>query len=301
MFVHLVDGTYELYRQFYAPGASSRRDGASPAAGAGHIDTTAARSLVRSMLALLREPGVTHVGIAFDTVIESFRNALFDGYKTGDGIDPELFAQFPIAEDLCAALGLVVWRMRDFEADDALATMAARAAEDERVERVVICSPDKDLAQCVRGTRVVRLDRLRDVTLDEDGVRAKYGVPPASIPDLLALVGDAADGIPGIPRWGEKSAAAVLGVYQHLDAIPDDATRWSVKVRSAVALAGELAARREDARLYRTLATLREDVPLDEDVDALEWRGGKRSDLEAICARIGDTGLVARVGRWQPG
>ncbi len=273
MQVHLVDGTYELFRQFYAPGASTRRDESGARGRPDTLDTTAARALARSMQALLREPGVTHLGVAFDTVIESFRNALFDGYKTGEGLDPALFAQFDVAEELCAALGIVVWRMREFEADDALATMAARAAADPRVERVVICSPDKDLAQCVRGQRVVRLDRLRGVLLDEDGVRAKYGVSPASIPDLLALVGDAADGIPGIPRWGEKSAAAVLSAYEHLDAIPDDAAAWKVKVRGASALAAELATRRAEARLYRTLATLREDVPLTEDVDALEWRG----------------------------
>lgn len=301
MQVHLVDGTYELFRHFYAPGASSRRDAGAARAASGAVDTTAARALARSMLALLREPGVTHLGIAFDTVIESFRNELFDGYKTGDGMDPELYAQFPIVEDLCEALGLVVWRMRDFEADDALATMAARAAADPRVERVVICSPDKDLAQCVRGQRVVRLDRLRKLELDEDGVRAKHGVSPASIPDLLALIGDTADGIPGIPRWGEKSAAAVLSAYEHIDAIPDDAAQWSVKVRGAAALAAELAGRRAEAQLYKLLTTLREDVPLVEDVDALEWRGAHRAALEAIAARLGDAGLMERVGRFRKG
>lgn len=296
MQVHLVDGTYELYRQFYAPGASSRRE---KSARPGVPSTTAARALARSMLTLLAEPEVTHLGIAFDTVIESFRNQLFDGYKTGDGIDPELFAQFPVVEDLCEALGMVVWRMRDFEADDALATMAARAANDARVERVVICSPDKDLAQCIRGSRVVRFDRVRDLVLDEDGVRAKHGVSPASIPDLLALIGDTADGIPGIPRWGEKSAAAVLAAYGHVDAIPNDDTEWSVKIRGAAALAKELAARRQEAQLYRQLATLREDVPLSEDVDALEWRGADRAKLTAICARLGDASLVERVMRFR--
>jgi len=291
MHVHLVDGTYELFRHFYAPGASRRTTGAA--------DTGAARGVARSLLALLREPEVTHVGVAFDSVIESFRNELFAGYKTGEGIDPALFAQFGVVEALCTALGLVVWPMRAFEADDALATMAARAALDPRVTRVVICSPDKDLAQCIRGTRVVRRDRVRDVELDEDGVRAKYGVSPVSIPDLLALVGDTADGIPGIPRWGEKSAAKVLTAWRHVDAIPDDAEAWGVDVRGAAALAAELASRRADARLYRTLATLREDVPLAEDVDALFWRGADRAALTALAAELGDDTLLARVPRFR--
>ncbi len=293
MHVHLVDGTFELFRHFYAPGASSRRRG-GPAREAG-----AALGVARSLLALLREPDVTHVGVAFDTEIESFRNALFAGYKTGDGLDPALHAQFPIVEALCAALGFVVWPMHEFEADDALATMAARAVADPRVERVVICSPDKDLAQCIRGARVVRRDRVRDVVLDEDGVRAKYGVSPSSIPDLLALVGDTADGIPGIPRWGEKSAAKVLAVWGHVDAIPDDDTAWRVAVRGSAALAAELAARRADARLYRTLATLREDVPLAEDVDALAWRGADRGALTALAAELGDASLPGRAPRFR--
>jgi 5'-3' exonuclease len=280
--VHLVDGTYELFRAFYAPGR----------AGGG---LRAVRGLVRSLGALLREPHVTHVGVAFDTVIESFRNDLFAGYKTGEDIDPSLRAQFAPAEEACRALGVVVWSMVEFEADDALATFAARAAADPRVERVYLCSPDKDLAQCVRGKRVVRVDRMRGVALDEEGVRARYGVGPASIPDLLALVGDDADGIPGIPRWGQRSAATVLGAYGHLDAIPDDASVWSVRPRGAEALAAELRAHRADAALYVRLATLREDVPLAEDVDALRWRRPSEQVLSHLARELGDPGLPGRL------
>ena len=219
------------------------------------------------MLALLGERGVTHVAIAFDHVIESFRNDLYPGYKTGEGIDPKLYAQFGPAEDACRALGVVTWPMIEFECDDALATAAARFAADRDVEQVVICSPDKDLAQCVRGTRVVCLDRIRRTTLDEDGVHAKFGVGPESIPDWLALVGDSADGFPGVPRWGAKSASTVLGEYEHLEAIPDDPRAWSVKVRGADALAVSLREHRDDSLLYRRLATLRTDVPLSESLE----------------------------------
>jgi 5'-3' exonuclease len=288
--VHLIDGTYELFRAFYG----SRDDTAAVAS-----ETAATRTLLRSMLALVRSPEVTHVAVAFDTVIESFRNQLFDGYKTGAGIEPALLAQFPLAEEATAALGMVVWGMHEFEADDALATAAARFADDPRVDCVYLCSPDKDLTQCVRQQRVVCLDRMRGKTLDEAGVAAKFGVAPASIPDFLALVGDTADGIPGVPRWGAKSAAAVLARYGHIDAIPDRETDWDLTVRGAAALATSLRDHRAQARLYRTLATLRLDVPLAESLDDLAWQGARREALEAMCERIADPDLVARVPRFR--
>lgn len=292
MNVHLVDGTYELFRAFYGSrdaGAAAGRDS----------ETAATRTLLRSLLALVRSPEVTHVAVAFDTVIESFRNDLFDGYKTGAGIEPALLAQFPLAEEATAALGVVVWGMREFEADDAMATGAARFAGDPRVERVYLCSPDKDLAQCVRDDRVVCLDRMRGKTLDHAGVVAKFGVPPASIPDFLALVGDTADGIPGLPRWGAKSAAAVLARYGHIEAIPDRESDWDVSVRGAAALAASLREQRDAALLYRTLATLRTDVPLPEQLDDLAWRGARRGALEQLCDRINDRDLVERVPRFR--
>ncbi len=291
MQVHLVDGTYELFRMFY---------GAPPASDADGREVGATRALLRSFLALVTTPGVTHVAAAFDTVIESFRNELFDGYKTGDGIDPALWAQFPLAERATAALGIRAWSMIDLEADDALASAAARLASDERVERVVLCSPDKDLAQCVRGERVVCWDRRRDQWLDEGGVHAKFGVGPASIPDYLALVGDSADGIPGIPKWGPRSAAALLAEYGRLEDIPDDASAWKVKVRGAPALAENLRGRRADATLYRTLATLRTDAALDDDLlGALEWRGADEPALRALCAELDDASFVDRVPRFR--
>lgn len=289
--VHLVDGTYELFRSYY---------GAPPATASDGREVGATRGLLRSLLALLREEGTSHVAIAFDHVIESFRNALFEGYKTGAGIEPALWAQFPLAEQVASALGLVVWPMIEFEADDALATAAARFAEQPEVEQVLICSPDKDLGQCVRGSKVVLVDRRRQEVYDEAGIVAKFGVGPASIPDLLALVGDEADGIPGIPRWGMKSAAAVLAAHPHLEQIPDDPASWAATVRGAKSLAGELTPRREQARLYRTLATLRTDVPLpQQSIDELEWRGADRTALTELCERIGDTRALERVPLWR--
>jgi 5'-3' exonuclease len=289
--LHLIDGTYELFRSFF---------GAPPATGPDGREVGASRGLLRSLLALLREPETTHVAIAFDHVIESFRNDLYEGYKTGTGIDPALWEQFPIAEQISEALGLVVWPMIEFEADDALATAAARWADVEGVEQVLLCSPDKDLGQCVRGDKVVLFDRRRQELYDAAKIEEKFGVPPASIPDLLALVGDTADGIPGIPRWGMKSAAAVLASYGHLDAIPDDPSAWSVKIRGVAVLAENLRARREDANLYRTLATLRMDVPLPErELEQLRWRGAKRDALTRVCEAIGDTRALERVPVWQ--
>ena len=290
MKIHLVDGTFELFRAHF---------GAPPAHDAAGRPVGAVRGLLATLLSLLREPGVTHVACAFDHVIESFRNALFEGYKTGEGIDPDLLAQFAPAERATAALGIVVWPMVEFETDDALATAAFRWRDEPGVEQVVICSPDKDLSQCVVGSRVICRDRLRRTDRDEAGVVAKFGVPPASMPDWLALVGDAADGIPGIPGWGEKSAGAVLARYGRLEAIPDDPGTWDVAVRGRDRLAGSLRERREEAALYRRLATLRTDVPLAEGLGDLEWRGARRGELEALCREIGAEGLVERVRGWR--
>jgi 5'-3' exonuclease len=286
MNLHLVDGTYELFRAYF---------GAPPALGPGGREVGAVRGLVRSLLSLLREDGVTHVAVAFDHVIESFRNGLFPGYKTSAGVPEELLSQFGLAEDAVRALGVTVWSMVEFEADDALAAAAARWAEAPGMERVLLCTPDKDLAQCVRGRRVVGFDRMRRRLLDEDGVREKFGVSPASIPDWLALVGDDADGIPGLPRWGARSASTLLARYGHLESIPDFHWKWEVPVRGAVALADSLRAHRQEALLYRTLATLRTDVPLAEDLEALRWRGGDQGALAGMEAALGETGLAARV------
>ncbi len=289
MLVHLVDGTYELFRAFYgAPSAT--KDGR---------EVGATRGLIASLTALLRDPAVTHIGCAFDHVIESFRNELFDGYKTGEGIDPELFAQFPLAERACEALGIVCFAMIEFEADDALATAAARFADAPGVEQVVICSPDKDLTQCVRGQKVVCLDRMRKRVTDESGVVERFGVAPASIPDYLALVGDSADGLPGVPRWGAKSTAAVLSRYPHLEDIPDSERDWSVKVRGAAALAQSLAGHRQGALLYRRLATLRTDVPLEASLEDVQWRGALRPELHALCDEIGARRLLERIPAWR--
>jgi 5'-3' exonuclease len=286
MKVHLVDGTYELFRAHFGAPAATGPDG---------VEVGATVGLVRSLRALRREAGVTHVAVAFDHVVESFRNRLYPGYKTAEGVPADLLAQFPLAEAAVRALGLTVWPMVEFEADDALASAAARLAELPEVEQVVLCTPDKDLAQCVRGVRVVGLDRMRRRLLDEDGVRAKFGVPPASIPDWLALVGDAADGIPGVPRFGEKSASAVLGRYLHLEAIPPEASRWEVAVRGAAALSESLRAHRQQAELWRTLATLRTDVPLDEGIGDLAWPGEPDSAGEMLSALLGPHALGREV------
>ncbi len=290
MKVQLVEGTYELFRAYF---------GAPPVAAPDGRPVGAALGLVRSLQSLLREPDVTHVACAFDTVIESFRNQLFPGYKTSEGVPEDLLAQFPLAERAIAALGVVVWPMVEFECDDALATGAARAVGTPGVDQVVICSPDKDLTQCVRGTQVVCLDRMRRRIRDEAAVREQFGVAPASIPDWLALVGDNADGIPGVPRWGERSASTVLGHYQHLEGIPDDATQWKVSVRGAAALAASLREHREVVLLYRRLATLRTDVPLKEDIPSLRWDGARRAELTALCREVGAEDILERVQRWR--
>jgi 5'-3' exonuclease len=283
--VHLIDGTYELFRAYFGAPSAKAPDG---------HEVGAVRGLMRSMLALLGEPAVTHVAIAFDHVIESFRNELYPGYKTGEGIDPDLWAQFWPAEDATRALGIVTWPMVELETDDALAAAAAKFAADPRVEQVLILSPDKDLAQCVRGSRVVTVDRQRRTTRDEAGVIERFGVPPAAIPDWLALVGDSADGYPGVPRWGATSAATVLAAYRRIEDIPADPRAWQVKVRGAEALAASLAEHREQALLFRTLATLRTDAPLFESLDDLRWRGPDARALAEVAARVGDRSVVDR-------
>jgi 5'-3' exonuclease len=289
MKVHLIDGTYELFRSYFG----------APKARVGDREIGATRGILRSLLALLREDGVSHLAIAFDHVIESFRNELFYGYKTSAGVPDDLLAQFPLAERASHALGITTWPMMEFEADDALATAAARISLIPEVEQILICTPDKDLAQCVVDQRVVRFDRMRRLLMDEEQVKAKFGVPPGSIPDWLALVGDSADGFPGIPRWGEKAASAVLGRFGRIEDIPNDPNLWDVNVRGGAALAASLRERREYAALYKTLATLRRDVPLAETLDDLEWRGARRSELQALCREIGDEELVFRVPRFR--
>ncbi|HTX69776.1 MAG TPA: 5'-3' exonuclease H3TH domain-containing protein [Thermoleophilia bacterium] len=285
MKIHLVDGTYELFRAHF--GAPSRQDAAGREVGA-------TVGLLRSLWLLLSTPGVTHVACAFDHVIESFRNELYAGYKSSAGVDPELLAQFGLAERTARALGLVVWPMVEFEADDALAAAARRFRDEPAVEQVVLCSPDKDLAQAVVSDRVVGWDRRRDVVLDEAGVTAKFGVRPVSIPDWLALVGDAADGFPGIPGWGAKTAAAVLSRFGHIGGIPDDPAELGLPAGRAAHLLESLRAGRADAELFLTLATLRTDVPLGEDIWDLEWRG-PRPEFGALCRELGDEGTLRRV------
>lgn len=263
MEVHVVDGTYELFRHYYALPSARDQNG---------YEVAAVRGVVASLLAMIRS-GATHVAVATDHVIESFRNQLWPGYKTGDGIEPDLLAQFPLLEEALTAAGIVVWPMVEFEADDALAAAAMTSADDPRVERVFICTPDKDLAQCVRGTRIVQLNRRKRVTCNEAGVIEKFGVPPRSIPDYLALVGDAADGYPGLTGWGPKSSSAVLAKFSHLEHIPEDWREWRVNVTSASALASTLRDERESVELFRTLATLRTDIHLFNDVEELRWNG----------------------------
>ena len=289
MNLHLIDGTYELFRAHFALPALQTPDGR---------EVAAVRGLAQTLLLLLRQPAVTHIGVAFDTVIPSFRNDLFAGYKTGAGVDPALLAQFPLAERMTAVLGLAGWPMTDLEADDALATAALRWQDAPGMEQVIIASPDKDLCQLVRGDRVVTLDRRKNVTLNESGVWQKFGVAPPSIPDYLALVGDAADGIPGIPKWGAKSAAQLLAHYQHIENIPLDPVDWQVKVRGGPALASRLAAHQEDAFLYRQLATLRLDAPIAEELAQLEWRGVRRQPFQELCAELGFDRLAAAPERW---
>ena len=292
MKIHLVDGTYELFRNHF---------GAPPRTAPDGREVGATLGLLRSLLMLVTTPGVTHVACAFDHVIESFRNDLYPGYKTGVGVDANLLAQFSLAEEAVAALGLVVWPMVDFEADDALASATARFKSEAEVEQIVICSPDKDLAQLICGNRIVSWDRRRNIFIDEAGVVEKFGVRPPSLPDWLGLVGDAADGFPGIPGWGERSAAAVLAHYERLEAIPADPRAWGLPTISesrATRLAESLTQHWAEALLFRTLATLREDAPLKETLANLEWQGAYER-LHEVCHRLGDDKFPGRVPRWR--
>ncbi len=275
MQVYLVDGTYELFRHYYALPKARDAQGR---------EVAATRGVLASLLGMLKG-GVTHLAVATDHVVESFRNDLWEGYKTSEGVEPDLLAQFPLLEEVLVAAGIVVWPMVEFEADDALAAGAALAARDKRVERVVICTPDKDLGQCVQGTRIVQLSRRTNVTLDEAGVVAKFGVKPESIPDYLALVGDSADGYPGLQGWGAKSSAAVLGKFLHIESIPKDWREWHVNVTGAVSLAATLAREWDRALLFRKLAMLRTDIPLFEDVEQLRWHGPTPA-FDTIAAKL---------------
>jgi 5'-3' exonuclease len=285
--VDLVDGTYELFRHYYSPrgaGAEPPRPG----------DRAAVRGVVGTVVGML-ERGATHLGVATDHLIESFRNDLWPGYKTGIGLDPALLDQFHPLEQALAELGVATWPMVRFEADDALAAAAALAAADPRVAQVRIWTPDKDLAQCVAGERVVQVDRRSGAVRDEAAVVERFGVPPASIPDWLALVGDSADGYPGIPGWGAKSASAVLARWRHLESIPRLARDWGVNVRGALALAESLAAHAPEAALFKVLATLRRDAPVSPDVDAMEWRG-PRAGFAPLAQSLGAAGWSERLG-----
>jgi 5'-3' exonuclease len=284
MDVHLIDGTYELFRHFFAVPAASDVDGQ---------EIGAVRGVLTSVLSMI-EAGSTHLGVATDHVVESFRNDLYPGYKTSEGVAPELLSQFPILEQALEAMGVVVWPMVEFEADDALASAAHKSAQDNRVRHVFICTPDKDLAQCVVDARVVQLDRRQNILRDEAGVVAKFGVKPASIPDYLAVVGDSADGFPGVQGWGAKAAATALSQYPHLENIPKDWKQWHPSIKRARGLGESLFSSWDDALLFRTLATLRLDAPVFEKVDDLRWKG-PRADFGEVCKRMKSATLSQRV------
>ncbi|GMQ98483.1 MAG: hypothetical protein BMS9Abin17_0996 [Acidimicrobiia bacterium] len=285
--VHLIDGTYELFRSHFGAPPRQTPDG---------WEIGAVHGIVSSTLALLAEDGVTHVGAAFDSVIESFRNDMFDGYKTGEGTPPELHAQFPVAERAMETLGIAVWSMIEQEADDGLAAAATKYVPD--VDRVVIMSPDKDMAQLYGDPKIVGFDRRKAAFIDTDGVWEKFGVAPESIPDYLALVGDTADGIPGLPGWGAKSTATVLSEFTHLDRVPPSETDWGTAVRSGAKLAATLQDRMADALLYRDLATLRTDADIPESLAELEWRGVHREAFESLCDELGFRSIKTRPSRW---
>ncbi|HET9308089.1 MAG TPA: 5'-3' exonuclease H3TH domain-containing protein [Candidatus Sulfotelmatobacter sp.] len=289
MDVHLIDGTYELFRYFFAVPSATDVNG---------LEIGAVRGVLGTVLTMI-EAGATHLGVATDHVVESFRNDLYPGYKTSEGVPPELLSQFPILEEALQAMGIVVWPMTYFEADDALASAAAKAALDQRVNQVLICTPDKDLSQCVVDTQVVQLDRRREIVRDEAGVEAKFGVKPHSIPDYLALVGDSADGFPGIAGWGTKAASLVLSQYPHLEDIPKDCRQWHPSIRRARPLAESLFSSWNDALLFRTLATLRLDVPVFDSVDELAWKG-PRTEFVECCRRMNSAGLHRRATTGTP-
>jgi 5'-3' exonuclease len=283
MNVHLVDGTFELFRHFFAVPPGSDTNG---------VEVGAVRGVLASVLGLI-EGGGTHVGVATDHVVESFRNDLYAGYKTSEGVPPQLLAQFPVLEEALESMGVVVWPMVEYEADDALASAAAKAALDDRVDQVLVCTPDKDLAQCVVGNRVVQLDRMRGITRDDAAVIAKWGVKPESIPDYLAVVGDSADGFPGLPGWGPKAASSTFSRFPHLEDVPKDWHKWPTSLRGAQRLSAVLFEQWNDAVLYRTLATLKLDVPVFESVDELRWKG-PTPGFEHYCERIQVSALFAR-------
>jgi 5'-3' exonuclease len=288
MKIHLIDGTYELFRSFF---------GAPPRKAPDGREVGATLGLLGSLLALISRPDVTHVACAFDHVIRSFRNDLYPGYKTEAGVAPELLSQFSLAEEIVSAFGIVTWPMVEFEADDALASATMRLSKNPGMDQIVICSPDKDLAQLVSGKHIVCWDRRRDIIYDEEAVLAKFGVSPASIPDWLALVGDAADGFPGIPGWGAKSASAVLARYQHIEAIPEDYSQWGLGAARGLRLSESLKTHRDEAFLFRKLATLRQDVPIKENLQDLEWRGAQER-LKSLCWELGSEKIIERVPRW---
>ena len=289
MNIHLIDGTYELFRAHF---------GAPPKKSASGQEVGATLGLMRSLLMLLQSPGVTHVGVAFDHVIESFRNKMYAGYKTGAGVDPVLMAQFPLAEQAVSALGVVVWPMVEFEADDALASATAKFKKNKSVEQILICSPDKDLTQLVQGKRIVCWDRRREIIMDEKGVVEKFGVKPESIPDYLALVGDSADGYPGIKGWGAASTSAVLAKYKHIESIPKDPKKLGLGLGRATTLLENLQKNHADALLFRELSTLRKDVPLKENLSDLKWQGAYPR-LKKFCHELGEERIVERVIKWR--
>jgi 5'-3' exonuclease len=289
MKIHLIDGTYELFRNHF---------GAPPKKSTSGMEVGATLGLMRSLLMLLQSPGVTHVAVAFDHVIESFRNKLYSGYKTSEGVDPILLAQFPLAEKAVSALGVIVWPMVKFEADDAIAAATARFKKDKSVEQIVICSVDKDLAQMIEGKKVVCWDRRREIILDEKGVVEKFGVTPESIPDYLALVGDAADGYPGVQGWGAKSTSTVLAKFEHIESIPKDPKKLPLGLGRATTLVENLQQNYKDALLFRELSTLRKDVPLKEDLADLEWQGAYPR-LKKLCQELRDERIPERVMKWR--
>lgn len=289
MNVHLIDGTYELFRHFFAVPSSKNDSGQ---------EIGAVRGVLTSVFSMI-EAGATHLGVATDHVVESFRNELYTGYKTAEGVAPELLSQFPILEEALESMGVVVWPMTYFEADDALASAASKAAADERVKQVLICTPDKDLTQCVVGSRIVQLDRRRNIVRDEAGVEEKFGVRPESMPDYLAVTGDSADGYPGISGWGAKAASLALSKYRHLESIPKEWRDWDPSIRRARPLAESLFAAWDEALLYRTLATLRLDVPVFDSVDDIRWTG-PRDNFEQSCERLRSKDLYRRVSARAP-
>jgi 5'-3' exonuclease len=286
MDIYLIDGTYELFRHFFAVPAAADVNGE---------DVGAVRGVMASVLSMI-ERGAIYIGVATDHVVESFRNDLYPGYKTSEGVPEDLLAQFPVLEDALLAMGVMVWPMVYYEADDALASAAVKAAQDEQVSQVIICTPDKDLAQCVVGARIVQLDRRRDIVRDEAGVVAKFGVGPRSIPDYLAVVGDSADGFPGVPGWGVKAATLTFSQYPHLENIPKDFRAWHPSIQKARGLSESLFNAWNDALLFRTLATLRLDVPVFDTVDDLHWKG-PRENFEEQCRRMNATNLIGRVNK----